>query len=90
MPRLDRTGPQGAGPETGRRMGYCFPGSGYGSIRRGWGRGFGMGMGMGFPGFFYDRMSPQDEKQALSEELKYLREEIKEIEKRLDEVKKEK
>ncbi len=41
MPRGDRTGPQGAGPMTGRRAGYCagydvpgymnnVPGSGYG------------------------------------------------------------
>ena len=34
MPRLDRTGPLGYGPRTGRGMGPCGTGMG-------WGRGFG-------------------------------------------------
>jgi len=49
MPGGDRTGPQGMGPMTGRRMGYC---SGYNSPgyanpgpRRFFGRGFGRGFG---------------------------------------------
>lgn len=57
MPRGDRTGPEGAGPVTGRGLGYCtghpapgymnpFPGRGMG---RGFGYGKGMGMGMAFP-----------------------------------------
>ena len=92
MPRLDKTGPQGAGPKTGRGMGYCYPNSGRGYLRRGWGRGFGMGMCpmWGFPESFYDRMSPKEEKESLNEESKYLKEEIKEIEKRLAEIGKEK
>ena len=53
MPRGDKTGPQGAGPKTGRASGYCAgysvpgymnPVSGYG---RGWGRGFGRRHGRG-------------------------------------------
>jgi len=50
MPSGDRTGPEGYGPRTGRRLGYC---SGYDSpgftkgIPRG-GRGFGRGPGRGF------------------------------------------
>ncbi|HOE00305.1 MAG TPA: DUF5320 domain-containing protein [Kiritimatiellia bacterium] len=52
MPRGDRTGPQGAGPMTGRGAGYCAgfatPGFARGG-RGGWGagRGYGMGRGMG-------------------------------------------
>jgi len=49
MPGGDQTGPQGMGPMTGRRMGYC---SGYNSPgyanpgpRRFFGRGFGRGFG---------------------------------------------
>jgi len=54
MPRGDKTGPDGAGPRTGRASGYCAgysvpgymnPCRGYG---RGWGRGFGRGWGRGF------------------------------------------
>lgn len=54
MPRGDKTGPQGAGPMTGRAAGYCAgypvpgymnPGLGYG---RGWGRGRGRGFGRGW------------------------------------------
>jgi hypothetical protein len=54
MPRGDRTGPQGAGPMTGRAAGYCagysVPGfmnpiGGYG---RGWRRGRGRGFGRGW------------------------------------------
>ena len=55
MPGGDRTGPNGLGPATGRRAGFC---SGYsvpgyanpavgGRGGRGLARGFGMGMGMG-------------------------------------------
>ncbi|MBN1428533.1 MAG: DUF5320 domain-containing protein [Anaerolineae bacterium] len=53
MPGFDRTGPQGAGPRTGRGMGYCgtttpAPGVGFGG-GFGFGRGFGRGRGgMGF------------------------------------------
>ncbi|MCF8379672.1 MAG: DUF5320 domain-containing protein [Bacteroidales bacterium] len=58
MPGGNKTGPEGKGPMTGRRMGFCVsnehPGSfysdssaGFGKIR-GRGRGFGRGAGMGF------------------------------------------
>jgi len=57
MPRGDRTGPDGAGPMTGRGAGYCAsysvpgytnPVGGYGRGRgRGFGRGYGRGWGRG-------------------------------------------
>lgn len=56
MPKLDKTGPQGKGPKTGRGLGSCNdgadkqqerPGRGFGfgrgCGRRGWGFGFGRG-----------------------------------------------
>ena len=58
MPRGDRTGPTGAGPKTGRQMGYCTghesPGfvNMYSGWRRGPGRGPGRGWGRG-PGAGY-------------------------------------
>lgn len=64
MPKGDRTGPQGLGPMTGRRAGYCagYPVPGYMNpiparggfgFGRGWGRGRrgygrGWGQGLGF------------------------------------------
>lgn len=94
MPRLNRTGPQGLGPGTGRGMGWCPPSYNWsgGGFGRGWGRGFGFGRfwnpfsGFGWP--FYEPTA-KEEKEMLSEELKYLKEGIKEIEKRLEELKKE-
>ncbi len=48
MPRGDRTGPFGAGPLTGRGMGFCagYPVPGY--MNPGFGRVFGGGFGRGF------------------------------------------
>jgi hypothetical protein len=42
MPRGDRTGPEGAGPMTGRGLGYCagYPAPGYTSAEYGLGRGW--------------------------------------------------
>ncbi|MGC9349886.1 MAG: DUF5320 domain-containing protein [Anaerolineae bacterium] len=52
MPRGDRTGPMGAGPMTGRGLGYCAgnpaPGYAYGGPGMGWGRGMGWGGGRGW------------------------------------------
>jgi len=60
MPGLDKTGPNGQGPMTGRKMGTCgentndnqqnnLPiGRGQGGIGRGLGRGGGRGRGRGF------------------------------------------
>ncbi len=64
MPRGNRTGPWGAGPMTGRAVGYCAgypvpgfmnPGRGYG---RGFGRGFGRGWGRGFGRGWYAYTPP--------------------------------
>ncbi len=83
MPNLNRTGPQGAGPRTGRGMGKCAPGN---NLRFGFGRGYGVGRGRRF--FNAPQATEQEEKQALQDELKALREEAKQIESRLEELKK--
>lgn len=44
MPGFDGTGPLGQGPRTGRGLGYCAPGLGFG---RGYGLGRGRGLGRG-------------------------------------------
>lgn len=50
MPRGNKTGPDGAGPTTGRAAGYCtgYSVPGYMNPRHGYGRGFGRGWGRGF------------------------------------------
>jgi len=52
MPAGDRTGPEGAGPRTGRGLGYCSgystPGYTKGVPRGGAGFGYGRGRGYGF------------------------------------------
>jgi hypothetical protein len=47
MPRGDRTGPMGAGPRTGRAMGYCSGYSAPGFMHPGAGYGYARGMGLG-------------------------------------------
>jgi len=64
MPRLDKTGPMGYGPATGRGLGPC----GAGMARRGWNcRGFG----------FRRFISPKNELAALEDEEKMLEEELR-------------
>ena len=47
MPRGDRMGPEGSGPQTGRAMGYCSGSNAPGYTRGHSGRGMGYGRGMG-------------------------------------------
>ena len=66
MPRGDKTGPAGQGPRTGKGMGPCGGGVGFG--RRGCGRGFG----------FFSQPDTADYIESLKKELsvaeKYLKE----------------
>jgi len=76
MPFRDGTGPQGQGPLTGRGVGPCGDGRGFG-----FGRGFGKGFGRGFR--FWDRTPTKEEqkqdlenyKKSLEAELKAVKEE---------------
>ncbi len=78
MPRLDGTGPQGLGSRTGRALGCCPFGYGYGYGGRRGGR---------MPFAPYCRMSEKQEKEMLEDELEVLRDELKEAESRLGELK---
>jgi len=77
MPRGDRTGPWGEGPMTGRRMGPCARGMGYG-------RGFGLGMGYGYGRNYFTKAEELDElkeeAEVMREDLRALDEQIKELE----------
>ncbi len=95
MPWGDRTGPLGAGPRTGRGLGFC---SGYatpGYLNAGFGRGFGYGRGRGFGfgarwGYGYDYAAvptKEEERSFLEAEIQRLTNGIESLKKRLDELK---
>ena len=104
MPRGDRTGPDGAGPQTGRAMGYCagfnMPGyanrpggqglgMGYGRGGRGRGRGFGRGF-MG-PNVVPQgqNIPPQQELNNLRQQADILQNQLNQITERIEELDKE-
>jgi hypothetical protein len=66
MPRRDGTGPNGFGPLTGRRMGNCRSGLGYGN-------------GMGYRNRYYQ--NPETSKEELLREKEMLESRIKDIDK---------
>ncbi len=90
MPRGDRTGPNGAGPRTGRGLGYCNGyqsagfthgfGAGYGY---GPGRGMGYGRGAGYGrGFYREELPPAapiQNSSSLQEEARSLMDRLKGI-----------
>ncbi len=89
MPRGDRMGPMGAGPRTGRGLGYC---AGYDTpgYTRGYGNGFGQGLGYGRGrgfgrGYFgYNQpVAPTAAPVAHPENLDGLKEEAKSLSSRL-------
>jgi hypothetical protein len=86
MPQGDRTGPNGAGAMTGRRMGFCagFDSPGYTNSGLGRGKGFGRGRGLGYRR--QSNITNEDEKRILEENLKELDLEKKEIERRIKEI----
>ena len=78
MPGLDRTGPLGEGPLTGRGFGPCGRGLGF---RHGYGRGY------GFRARAMPVITEKEEADILKDELKLLKQEMQDIEKRLKELK---
>jgi len=68
MPGRNGTGPQGAGPLTGRGLGPCGRG-----LARGRGSWFGRGLGFG------RRWTQTDERATLDEEEQILKEELAQI-----------
>lgn len=79
MPGQDGTGPQGKGSGTGRGLGQCNNGKGFGSNRRRGGRS-GLGCRRGFGRYFYDdEFDPKIEKAILQKQKKGLELELKSI-----------
>lgn len=90
MPGYDGTGPNNQGPMTGRGLGFCPRGNGFG-FRQGFGRGLGRARRFGFRAGFQQmqpvQFSEADEKKVLEAELKELEAEKDLIQKRLKELK---
>jgi hypothetical protein len=98
MPGMDRTGPMGQGPLTGRGFGPCNGGSGQGGgfgrgFRMGFGAGMGRGAGRGFRwrtgGFAAQQsveLSREDQRKILEQELSDLESEKEALKKRLEEL----
>ena len=99
MPGRDRTGPTGAGPMTGRGLGYCNTARTAGYIGGGFGSGYGFGRGLGvrrgrFGGRRYAPLYrasayagiPTDQVDELRVQADELRSALSEIERRLSEA----
>lgn len=101
MPQGDRTGPAGAGPMTGRGMGYCAGFSVPGFMNPEFGAGFRRGRGFrrGFRRMQFMQpvqrvpvaqpveLTKAEEKKILDAELQDAKADMQEIEKRLKELK---
>lgn len=83
MPRFDKTGPQGAGPMTGRGFGPCGRGLGMGFGR---GRGYGRGLGRYFG--WNNPQTKEEKVENIQAYKKALREEIEDAEKDLADLQK--
>ena len=96
MPGFNRTGPNGQGSMTGRRMGDCASNDnpedgGRFNAGRGFGRGFqggfagrrGMGMGQGFRNRNFENIPVVSEKTIIENEINSLKDQLSFLEKQL-------
>ncbi len=97
MPRGDKTGPNGKGSETGRRLGYCTgnnlpgfenntttygKGNGFGRRNHN-GNGYGRGMRFGLVNIIDDGVK---EKTLVQNQINILKDQLENLEKRLKEL----
>lgn len=92
MPRLNGTGPQGAGSQTGRSMGNCstekstapYLGRGH-RMGNGQGKGNRCGRGYGFKKCFQSQeLTPEEQQEMLSQEKSFLESQLSSINKELE------
>ena len=99
MPRGDRSGPSGEGPNTGRGMGYCTGNDHPGFMnaisnrgrRYGWGfhggpgygRGAGFGLRGGYGSYNPGNISDVSEKTLIENEIRILKDQLSALEDRL-------
>jgi hypothetical protein len=97
MARGDKTGPSGAGPKTGRGMGYCTGNEhpGYMNMLPNWGAGFGrrlrggggyrtgFGFRHGYTHSYPGNMTDVSEKTLIENEIRILKDQLSALEDRL-------
>ena len=97
MPRGDRTGPMGAGPRSGRGLGYCGGADAPGfDSRLNWGRGRGGGFGWrhrffatGRAGWDLPRYAPPSREESLADlkaDADWLKNQLEAVNKRIEEM----
>lgn len=99
MPGLNRTGPDGQGPMTGRGFGSCTAYSNPGFMNYFFARGMGRGRGLGFGrgrGFIghnypygnlpYSNLNKEEKLNMLQAQVKSFEKGLREIQKRIDEL----
>ncbi|HZK09719.1 MAG TPA: DUF5320 domain-containing protein [Clostridia bacterium] len=88
MPRGDGSGPEGAGPLTGRGLGPCSTSArGLGFGRRSFARGFRRGGGRGFGrGFWSGSVDERSDKELLQEQRELLKSQMEAIDDYLEKV----
>lgn len=98
MPRGDKTGPEGRGPLTGKRMGNCVGNETTGFFNRagsiiGFGRGYRGNNGRFGDRFnrrrmsFFQNLPEQDERSVMENEINALKNQVSFLEKKLSELK---
>lgn len=101
MARGDKTGPLGAGPKTGRGMGYCTGNEhpGYMNMPPNWGAGFGrrfrggsgyrtgFGFRHGYTHYYPGNMTDVSEKTIIENEIRILKDQLSALENRLSKIK---
>lgn len=94
MPRGDRTGPDGLGAMTGRRLGFCngYDSPGFTKCSAGFGRGMAYGRGGGY-GYGYGRgfgrraepvPYPPEARDDKNDELRTLKDQARQMEENLN------
>ncbi len=79
MPQGDKTGPNGQGPMTGRRMGLCAGFNAPGFVNNGCRKGFGRGRGWRFQSPI-ENTNQEQEKQILENQKELIEKRLKELE----------
>jgi len=83
MPGRDRTGPNGLGSMTGRRMGFCADNSNLNYSNRGLGFGRGYGQGYGYRNMNIENNPNVSDKTIIENDIRILKDQLSSLEDQL-------
>ena len=85
MPGRDRTGPNGLGSMTGRRMGFCADNSNLNYSNRGfgYGRGNGLGFRFGYGNGYIESTPNVSDKTIIENDIRILKDQLSFLEEQL-------